>query len=160
MTAIVDEQEIPIDCSFRIRENYENFRTWLDDYGHQLEIICRGISKLIVVDIALTSGEDNPQLIFESMNSTGKELTQADLIRNYILMGLDIKEQSYLYEHYWRPMETNFGQEAYTTDFDGFMRHYLTLKTGKIPRINEVYDAFKEYSGQMSVKEISISMIC
>lgn len=93
------------------------------------------------------------------MNSTGKELTQADLIRNFILMGLDIKEQSYLYEHYWRPMETNFGQEAYNTDFDGFMRHYLTVKTGKIPRINEVYEAFKEYAAQMASKEISISMI-
>lgn len=159
MLAIVDKTDTPRDYSFRIYENFGLFRAWLDEYSDHLDVVCRGIAKLIVVDIALSSDQDNPQLIFESMNSTGKELTQADLIRNYILMGLDIKNQSYLYEHFWRPMEIDFGQEAYTSDFDGFMRHYLTVKTGRIPRINEVYESFKEYATSMQFKNNNMSMI-
>jgi len=100
----------------------------------------------VVVDISLNRDQDNPQLIFESMNSTGRELTQADLIRNFILMGLEPKQQTKLYESYWRPMEVAFGQEAYTTHFDSFMRHYLTVKTGEIPNVRDVYDAFKVYA--------------
>lgn len=159
MVSIVDEKEAPKDYSFKISENFDLFKSWLDEYSDRLEVICKGIAKLIVVDIALTSDQDNPQLIFESMNSTGKELTQADLIRNYILMGLDIKQQTYLYENFWRPMEIDFGQEAYNSDFDGFMRHYLTVQTGKIPRINEVYEGFKEYATSMKFKNFTMSMI-
>src|SRR5262249_55086118 len=87
-----------------------------------------------------------PQLIFESMNSTGRELSQADLIRNFILMGLEPDLQTRLYEQFWRPMEMAFGQDAYSTHFDGFMRHYLTVKTGEIPNVGEVYEAFKVYA--------------
>ena len=100
----------------------------------------------MVVDIALNRDQDNPQLIFESMNSTGRELSQADLIRNFILMGLEPQLQTELYEQYWRPMEVDFGQEAYGTHFDGFMRHYLTVKTGEIPNVREVYEAFKAHA--------------
>ena len=71
----------------------------------------------MVVNIALTRDQDNPQLIFESLNSTGKELSQADLIRNFILMGLEPVLQTKLYEQFWRPMELDFGQEAYGTHF-------------------------------------------
>jgi uncharacterized protein with ParB-like and HNH nuclease domain len=73
--------------------------------------VCKGLRKLMIVDIALSREQDNPQLIFESMNSTGKELSQADLIRNYILTGLEPEYQTYLYEQYWRPMELAFGQQ-------------------------------------------------
>jgi predicted transport protein len=111
-----------------------------------LNPVCKGLAKLVVVDIALSRDQDNPQLIFESMNSTGRELSQADLIRNYVLMGLEPNLQSRLYEQYWRPMEVDFGQDAYATHFDGFMRHYLTLKTGNIPNVREVYEAFKAYA--------------
>ena len=82
---------------------------------------------------------------------TGKELSQADLIRNFILMGLETQFQTKLYEQYWRPMEIDFGQEAYGTYFDAFMRHYLTLKTGDIPRLDEVYAAFKMHARSQDV---------
>jgi predicted transport protein len=101
---------------------------------------------LMIVDVSLTRGHDNPQLVFESLNSTGKELSQADLIRNYVLMSLEPRLQTRLYESYWRPMEIEFGQEAYNTHFDGFMRHYLTVRTGEIPRQDRVYEAFKTFS--------------
>lgn len=146
LTAIVGDGEKPREESLRIHANYDSFKKWIKEGKVELATICRGLAKLVVVDIALTRDQDNPQLIFESMNSTGKELSQADLIRNFILMGLEPLLQTRLYEQFWRPMEQDFGQEAYGTHFDGFMRHYLTVKTGEIPNINEVYDAFKEHA--------------
>ena len=115
--------------------------------GVDLTPLCKGLAKLMIVDIALNRDQDNPQLIFESMNSTGRELSQADLIRNFILMGLGTAQQTRLYEDHWRPMEVAFGQEAYGAHFNGFMRHYLTLKTGgEIPNIRAVYEAFKRHA--------------
>src|SRR5262249_55472863 len=72
-------------------------------------------------------------------------LTQADLIRNYVLMGLEGKEQAEVYRKYWHPMEQGFGHAEYAVQFDRFMRDYLTIKTGRIPNINEVYASFKSY---------------
>lgn len=146
LTAIVGQSEQPISPSLRVTENFSLFESWIDKLGDKLMPLCNGIAKLVVVDIALSRDQDNPQLIFESMNSTGRELTQADLIRNFVLMGLEPKLQARLYEQYWHPMELDFGQKAYGTHFDGFMRHYLTVKTGDIPRISEVYEAFKKHA--------------
>jgi uncharacterized protein with ParB-like and HNH nuclease domain/predicted transport protein len=146
LIAILDQIEPPKDYSLRITENFQLFQRLISDRQEELAIVCNGLAKLIVVDIALNRDQDNPQLIFESMNSTGRELSQADLIRNYILMGLQPKLQSKLYAQYWRPMEVEFGQEAYVTNFDGFMRYFLTVKTGTLPNIGEVYDTFKQHA--------------
>ena len=77
-------------------ENFAFFEEQVKALGDNLEVLCKGLDKLIVVDIALTRDHDNPQLIFESMNSTGRELSQADLIRNFILMGLEPHHQEQL----------------------------------------------------------------
>ena len=146
LTALVGDGEPPQHPSIRINANFDSFKRWIGEGKVELATLCRGLAKLVVVDIALTRDQDNPQLIFESMNSTGKELSQADLIRNFILMGLEPVLQTKLYEQFWRPMELDFGQEAYGTHFDGFMRHYLTVMTGEIPNINAVYDAFKGHA--------------
>ena len=146
LTAIVSDGEQPQQPSLRITANFESFTKWIADGKVELATLCKGLAKLVIVDVALTRNQDNPQLIFESMNSTGKELSQADLIRNFILMGLEPGLQTRLYEQFWRPMELDFGQEAYGTHFDSFMRHYLTVKTGESPNINAVYDAFKGHA--------------
>lgn len=143
LTALVGGGEQPQHPSIRVNANFDSFKRWIGEGRVELATLCRGLAKLVVVDIALNRDQDNPQLIFESMNSTGKELSQADLIRNFILMGLEPVLQTKLYEKFWRPMELDFGQAAYGTHFDGFMRHYLTVMTGEIPNINAVYDAFK-----------------
>jgi uncharacterized protein with ParB-like and HNH nuclease domain len=121
-----------------------------------IEIFARGLAKLAIVGIALNKDVDNPQLIFESMNSAGKSLSQADLIRNFVLMGLDQHEQETLYHRYWRPMEKEFGQVAYETDFDIFMRHYLASKLYTLPKKDEVYDTFKFYvhSRELEAEEV------
>lgn len=96
----------------------------------------------MIVAIGLEKGEDDPQLIFESMNSKGIELTQTDLIRNYIVMETEVEKQKGFYNKYWRAMEEDFKQNEKL--FDRFVRHYLTIKT-KTPNINKVYVAFKDY---------------
>ena len=149
--AILQEAEQPKDYSIRITENFRLFQDLLAKRKADLTVICKGIAKLMIVDISLSRDQDNPQLIFESMNSTGRELSQADLIRNYVLMGLEPGLQTSLYEKYWRPMELAFGQEAYSTHFDPFMRHYLTVRTGEIPNVREVYEAFKKYASSPGV---------
>jgi uncharacterized protein with ParB-like and HNH nuclease domain/predicted transport protein len=159
LKAIVRGTEQPRDLSLRVIENFDLFSGLLASSSCDLATVCRGLAKLVVVDIALKSGQDNPQLIFESMNSTGKELSQADLIRNFVLMGLEPALQSRLYEECWRPMELEFGQEAYGTQFDGFMRHYLTVRSGEIPRERDVYEAFKAYARTKPVAESGVEAL-
>jgi uncharacterized protein with ParB-like and HNH nuclease domain/predicted transport protein len=153
LTAIVAGTEQPKEPSLRVTQNFRLFEDLIEGCNRDFVAVCRGLAKLVVVDIALNRDQDNPQLIFESMNSTGRELTQADLIRNYILMGLEPAVQTRLYEQFWRPMEVDFGQEAYGTHFDGFMRHYLTvkMKTGEIPNVRKVYEAFKAHAQSPAV---------
>jgi uncharacterized protein with ParB-like and HNH nuclease domain len=154
LKALLDRQPAPKEPSIRVEGNFGLFEGWINEQKDGLLDLCRGLAKLIIVDISLNRDQDNPQLIFESLNSTGRELSQADLIRNYILMGLEPELQTRLYENYWRPMEIDFGQEAYGTHFDAFMRHYLIVKTGDIPNVREVYDAFKEYARSSKVQYV------
>ena len=146
LLALVQQKAQPTDQSLRITENFAFFKEQVKNLGADLPSLCHGLAKLVVVDIALSREQDNPQLIFESMNSTGRALSQADLIRNFILMGLEPAHQTRLYEDHWRPMEVDFGQEGYGSHFDSFMRHYLTLKTGEIPNVRAVYEAFKSHA--------------
>lgn len=146
LTSIISQSDIPSENSIRVQQNFGLFKEMIDSLKGNLTAVCNGLAKLVVVDIALNRDQDNPQLIFESMNSTGRELSQADLIRNFVLMGLEPILQTRLYEQFWRPMEIAFGQEAYNTHFDAFMRHYLTVKTGDIPKLGEVYEAFKGHA--------------
>jgi len=138
LLALVDQKPWPAEHSLRLTENFKFFEDNVSKLGDDLIPLCKGLAKLMIVDISLSRDQDNPQLIFESMNSTGRELSQADLIRNFILMGLEPNHQTRLYNDHWRPMEVAFGQEAYGTHFDSFMRHYLTVKTGEIPNVNKV----------------------
>src|SRR5207249_6263852 len=146
LIAVLDGHAKPKDHSIRVEANFEFFKERVAEVKDELPALCKGLAKLVIVDISLNRDQDNPQLIFESLNSTGRELSQADLIRNFILMGLEPQLQTKLYEQYWRPMEIAFGQEAYATHFDAFMRHYLTVRTGEIPNVREVYEAFKLYA--------------
>ncbi|WQW92707.1 DUF262 and DUF1524 domain-containing protein [Helicobacter pylori] len=139
----------PSKPSLKIMENFKLFEEWIRKNTDKLETIFKGLDKLMVVEISLERDKDNPQLIFESMNSTGKDLTQTDLIRNYILMGLEPEKQKIFYKKYWRAMEEDFKQNE--TLFNQFVRHYLTIKT-RIPNINKVYEAFKRYQQERGIE--------
>lgn len=128
---------------------YERIEDFIKQHG-QIDEIYAGIFKLSLVSISLDKDSDNPQMIFESMNSTGKDLSQTDLLRNYLLMDLTQEKQTRLYKTYWKPMEELFGEDIYKNDlnkFDYFIRDFLTLKsdTGYICKINNVYENFKRY---------------
>lgn len=128
---------------------YERIEDFIKQHG-QIDEIYAGIFKLSLVSISLDKDSDNPQMIFESMNSTGKDLSQTDLLRNYLLMDLTPEKQTRLYQTYWKPMEELFGEDIYKNDlnkFDYFIRDFLTLKsdTGYICKINNVYENFKRY---------------
>ena len=159
LTAIIDSSEQPKEFSLRVTENFQLFEELIAERNGNFVAVCNGLAKLVVVDIALNRSQDNPQLIFESMNSTGLDLNEADKIRNFILMGLEPQLQTRLYEQYWRPMEVDFGQKAYGTHFDDFIRHYLTVKTGEIPNIREVYAAFKSHAKLPAVESAGVEVL-
>ncbi len=141
---LIDEnRRKPSEPSSKIMENFKFFGEWVSKNTGKLETIFKGLEKLMIVEIALEKGKDDPQLIFESMNSKGIELTQTDLIRNYIVMETEIEKQEGFYNKYWRAMEEEFKQNKKL--FDRFVRHYLTIKIGKIPNEKRVYVALKDY---------------
>ena len=148
MEAIIQQRSIN-NMSLHIGENFEYFTGKIKDMeDNGLEVLCQGLNKLTIVQIILDPRSDNPQRIFESMNSTARKLNAADLIRNYILMNLHKDRQKRLYENYWRKIEVEFGQEEFEESFDRFMRHYLTLKTREIPKKDKIYEEFKKYAGK------------
>ncbi|WQZ71252.1 DUF262 and DUF1524 domain-containing protein [Helicobacter pylori] len=140
----------PSEPSLKIVENFKLFEKWISENTDKLETIFKGLEKLMIVWIALKKEKDDPQLIFESMNSKGIELTQTDLIRNYIVMETEVEKQESFYNQYWRAMEEDFKQNE--TLFNRFVRHYLTIKTGKIPNEKRVYEAFKDYQQKEGIE--------
>lgn len=145
--ALVDgiENELK-DPSKPVLDAFNLFMSLLEDDEETLQNAYVGLQKLDLVYIGLSSESDNPQLIFESMNSTGLKLTQGDLLRNYLLLDLDFEEQEELYKKYWRPIELDFGVEVYKEKFDYFLRDYLTMKERRTTiRLDSGYDEFKAY---------------
>jgi len=126
----------------KIINNYNYFKSNLNQSN--FELIRNGLTRLLFVEISLERGKDDPQRIFESLNSTGLELSQSDLIRNYILMGLEPDEQQRIYETYWEQIEVNArdynNEESKVSDF---IRDFLTFKNKRIPTKGSVYIEFK-----------------
>lgn len=133
-------------------EEFEGFSKVIDNFNYfkgrikeeNFEFVLNGLSKLMFVEISLDRDKDDPQRIFESLNSTGLELSQADLIRNYILMGLNRRDQNNIYNNYWEIIERLAKDETLNTSkVSDFIRDYLTLINNKIPNKNKVYLEFK-----------------
>ncbi|GAA8862208.1 DUF262 and DUF1524 domain-containing protein [Helicobacter pylori] len=150
LSLIDKDKRKPSEPSLKIVENFKLFEKWISENTDKLETIFKGLDKLMIVWIALEKEKDDPQLIFESMNSKGIELTQTDLIRNYIIMETEVEKQEDFYNRYWRAMEEDFKQNEKL--FDRFARHYLTIKTGKIPIEKRVYEAFKGYQQKEGIE--------
>jgi predicted transport protein len=142
---VLDRAERPAAISERIRDNYEFCRERLSEADP--EAVYRGIGRLVVVDVTLDRATDDPQLIFESLNSTGLDLSQSDLIRNFILMRLPEREQTRLYDTYWSKIENLFRGSERT--FDAFIRDYIALCTqaSKQEKADEIYFAFRREFG-------------
>lgn len=143
---LLDPNAPLIEESSRLVSNLEFFRNRLEGLSDVNEV-WDGLQRLEVVSISLTQGQDNPQLIFESMNSTGKDLSSADLIRNFVLMDLPLEEQEKLYKNHWRRIEETLGADSYDTVFDDFIRNYLTVIFAPEPLAKrDVYQTFKRHA--------------
>jgi uncharacterized protein with ParB-like and HNH nuclease domain len=144
LAQMMDPQEaVKVSGYSRLIENFRFFQSRID--ASNVATVLKGLSKLIFVNIALDRQKDNPQRIFESLNSTGLELSQADLIRNYILMGLPRREQEQVFRKFWEPIERNAcNLEVNESRLSDFIRDYLTLKQKDIPNKGAVYAKFKE----------------
>jgi uncharacterized protein with ParB-like and HNH nuclease domain/predicted transport protein len=145
LISLIEKKPISDPGLSRIVLNYRFFADKILEMSLQPNDVYEAIGKLQIVNITLDRNVDDAQAIFESLNSTGKELSESDLIRNYVLMGLNPAEQGYVYEHMWRPMELLFDYEKQDSVMDRFFRDYLTMKTTRIPKIDRVYGEFKDY---------------
>ena len=119
--------------------NYQYFYERIQRQEISVDELFEAISRLEIINISLNH-EDNPQLIFESLNSTGLDLSEGDKIRNYVLMGLPNKEQELYYENYWNKIEVCTGY-----DVSSFIRDYLSIRQQSTPAIKHIYVKFKQY---------------
>ncbi len=124
---------------------YRYFREQLNHPEVDPELVYRGIGRLNIVDVTLHRRIDDPQQVFESLNSTGVDLTQGDLIRNYLLMGLPEPEQTRMYDEYWSKVETLFREAGSSSDT--FLRDYIALRQGTATqaRADRIYAEFREF---------------
>ncbi len=144
-------------------EEYPNFSRLIDNFNYFRERITKenyqtvlnGLSKLMFVEVSLDREKDDPQRIFESLNSTGLELAQSDLIRNYILIGLNRKDQNKIYSSYWEYIEKLAKDETLNISrVSDFIRDYLTLESNNIPNKGKVYIEFKEKYPTSTLEEL------
>ena len=132
-----------------VTRNYDFFYDKITRAGLTLDELFDTIKKLEVINIRLDE-DDDPQLIFESLNSTGLDLSEADKIRNYLLMSLAPAEQDDLYTRFWNPIE------EFAKDPSSFVRDYLTMKQGKIGRIDKIHSIFKEYAETANIDRATL----
>lgn len=141
--SLLDAQTPLVMESQRLVDNLSFFRDKVNSIANQ-NVVWSGLLKLKIISVRLDQGIDNPQLIFESMNSTGKSLRQADLIRNYVLMGQEIDEQKRLYANYWRPIEKMLDVVGDDAVFDNFIRDFLTVRMAPTAvKVRDIYVTFK-----------------
>jgi uncharacterized protein with ParB-like and HNH nuclease domain/predicted transport protein len=141
----IEGAPIPGSLKSRVLDNYALFTDKIRKGEITPAELFQAIGRLQLVSITLERGHDDPQAIFESLNSTGMDLKDSDLIRNHLLMTLDSTTQTEIYDNIWRPTELLFDYEHQSELLDNFFRDYLTMKLGRIPRKAEVYKEFCEY---------------
>ena len=138
-----------------ITKNYKFFMSSLKP--ENVNSIYNAIRQLKIVDIKLTPSEDDPQLVFESLNSKGLKLSESDKIRNFVLIGLDYKTQEMYYEKYWSPIERNSGIDS--DDTSKYIRYFIAFATDKIPKKGGVYQSFKEYRSKHETEHLLRQMM-
>ena len=147
-----DDNEEFTDFS-KLIDNFNYFKGRITEENYRF--VMEGLSKLMFVEISLDRKNDDPQRIFESLNSTGLELSQADLIRNYILMRLNKENQNRIYRDYWEVIERLAKDETLNLSrVSDYIRDYLTLENKKIPNKQKVYLEFKENYPTVSLDEL------
>ncbi len=151
---LFDDEEEHIGGS-NLTTNYNYFYERIQKEEITIDELFQAIRSLEIIHIRLDN-EDNPQLIFESLNSTGLDLSEGDKIRNYILMGLPSQLQEKYYEKYWNKIEENTNYQV-----DLFIRDYLSIKQQATPSLNKIYFTFKEYveEGNIPTEDLLVDLL-
>ena len=152
LLALVHDRPLPAEPSSRIMDARAFFEKRIKQIGPDVSSLCAGLRKLRIVAFQLKEGEDNPHRIFETMNTCGRDLTCADMVGNFILMPLDRERQERLYADLLRPIERGFERHG-EEHFDVFIRDFLTLRTGEVPKQGEEYAAFKTHARSRRVED-------
>ena len=160
-TLLLEDKIDEMDEDTHIYHNFmlckERFERWAER-GINPSRVLDALTKLEIVEIVLTKGEDDPQVIFESINSTGLELSNADLIRNYLLMNADDQEK--LFENYWLYIEKTLRNKMDYSNLDAFFMQYIVYKTSKPVNSRQLYNSFVKlfkdsgYSQESILKEL------
>ncbi|NMC59213.1 MAG: DUF262 domain-containing protein [Candidatus Methanofastidiosa archaeon] len=129
---------IPNEEENQLTRAYTYFEKKLKQVELEPEKLKKVITNYLSVVSIVLDADDNPYLVFESLNAKGRPLTQADLIRNYFFMRIHIDKQEEVYKNYWLPM-----QSALNENLTEFIRHYL-MKDGNIIKQDDVYYALKD----------------
>lgn len=158
LIALIEKKPIQEGMISKILNSYNFFKSKIEKNELEPSKLSEAMGKLLIVLINLEREHDDPQAIFESLNSTGKKLSSSDLIRNFILMGLEKEPQKTLYNNIWRPMELLFGHDNAGEHMSWFFRDYLTMKMHRIPKIDNVYDEFKRW--RLNNSELSNDALC
>lgn len=145
--AIIEGRMEAINKSSTIYRNYNKFRNLVKsaklDYSYTSTDLLEGINNLDIIAIDLESekdGAESPQVIFESINATGKPLSTADLLRNFLLLEVGPDRQEEFYKNYWLAIEKNVGND----NISDFIRRYLTLETNEDIKRDTEYKEFKK----------------
>lgn len=154
---LVNFGECNISCNSKLLNNYNLFCAKVEKFPYKIDALYEAIKKLDIIDIFLNE-DDDPQLIFESLNSTGLALSESDKARNYILMELSEEKQDLFYHKYWYNIENNCQEKD---GLDNFIRDYLTAKSpnGEIPSFKKLYSVFKQYCQKKDKEEILVDLL-
>lgn len=158
LIALIEKKPIPEGTISKVLNSYNFFKSRIEKNELEPSKLSEAMGKLLIVLINLEREHDDPQAIFESLNSTGKKLSSSDLIRNFILMGLEKEPQKTLYNNIWRPMELLFGHDDAGEHMSWFFRDYLIMKMHRIPKIDNVYDEFKRW--RLNNSELGNTELC
>ena len=131
-----------------VTQNYLYFYEQIQKQAISVDQLFDAVKRLQIIDISLTPPDDDPQLVFESLNSTGLDLNEGDKIRNFVLMNLSIEVQEEYYDTYWNPIEkyAGYDRQNNTYDVSAFIRDYLSIKLRRIPGMKDIYNAFRHYA--------------
>ena len=161
--ALLNNDSTTLDSEGHIAQNYtkayERFEGWIKN-GFSCNQILEALEKLQIVGIELTKGEDDPQIIFESINSTGLDLTASDLIRNFLLM--DAVNQDDLYENYWLPIEKALKRGKDYSNLNLFFYNYVVYKAVAPVNNSRLYENFvkqfklNNFTPEICLKELKI----
>lgn len=147
---LVAGDETEFERTSNLTVNYQYFFERIQQEEISVDSLYQAVGGLQIISITLDQ-DDDPQLIFESLNSTGLALTEGDKIRNYILMGLSPEKQEAYYNGYWTKIEGCTGN-----DVSPFVRDYLSIKEQMTPAISNVYQAFKKY---VETEKVSLDVL-